>query len=100
MGGHPARRVFQALRIAVNHELDALNEALNGALKILAPGGKILVISYHSLEDKMTKKRFREWKEKGLGELSPRKALTPAEEEIERNRKSRSAKLRIFVKQQ
>ena len=100
MGGHPARRVFQALRIAVNHELDALNEALNGALKILAPGGKILVISYHSLEDKMTKKRFREWKEKGWGELSPRKALTPAEEEIERNRKSRSAKLRIFVKQQ
>jgi len=98
MGGHPARRVFQALRIAVNHELDALDEALNGALKITAPDGKIIVISYHSLEDRMVKKRFRNWKEEGYGELNPRKALLPSEAEIERNKKSRSAKLRIFVK--
>lgn len=98
MGGHPARRVFQALRIAVNHELDALDEALNGALKITAPGGKIIVISYHSLEDRMVKKRFKSWKEEGYGELNPRKALLPSEAEIERNKKSRSAKLRIFVK--
>jgi len=98
MGGHPARRVFQALRIAVNHELEVLDEALNGALKITAPGGKIIVISYHSLEDRIVKKRFRNWKEEGLGELNPRKALLPTEAEIERNKKSRSAKLRIFIK--
>ncbi len=98
MGGHPARRVFQALRIAVNHELDALDKALDGALEILAPGGKVIVISYHSLEDRMVKKRFRLWKEQEAGELNPRKALVPTEDEIERNRKSRSAKLRVFVK--
>jgi len=98
MCGHPARRVFQALRIAVNHELDVLDEALDGALEVTAPGGKVIVISYHSLEDRMVKKRFRSWKEAGIGELKPRKALIPTEEEIERNKKSRSAKLRIFVK--
>ena len=59
MGGHPARRVFQALRIAVNDEMGALDEALDGALSILNPGGKIIVISYHSLEDRMVKHRFR-----------------------------------------
>lgn len=98
MGGHPARRVFQALRIAVNHELDALSEALDAAFKVTANGGKIIVISYHSLEDRMVKKRFRSWKEQNLGELNPRKALVPADREIEMNKKSRSAKLRVFEK--
>lgn len=98
MGGHPARRVFQALRIAVNDELGALDEALDGALSILKPGGKIIVISYHSLEDRMVKHRFRKWMEDGAGEPKPRKALLPSEEETELNHKSRSAKMRIFRK--
>ncbi|MDD4160537.1 MAG: 16S rRNA (cytosine(1402)-N(4))-methyltransferase RsmH [Synergistaceae bacterium] len=96
MGGHPARKVFQALRIAVNDEMNALEEALDGALKILVPGGKILVISYHSLEDRIVKTKFRKWQEEYLGKAKPRKALIPSEIEIERNHKSRSAKLRIF----
>lgn len=96
MGGHPARKIFQALRIAVNDEMLALDEALYGAVKVVAPGGKIVVISYHSLEDRMVKKRFRLWAEQDLGEAKPRKALVPSAEEIEANFKSRSAKLRIF----
>ncbi|OUO92249.1 16S rRNA (cytosine(1402)-N(4))-methyltransferase RsmH [Cloacibacillus sp. An23] len=98
MGGHPARRVFQALRIAVNDEMGALDEALDGALSILRPGGKIIVISYHSLEDRMVKHRFRKWKEEGEGEPNPRKAVLPAGEETEANHKSRSAKMRVFQK--
>jgi 16S rRNA (cytosine1402-N4)-methyltransferase len=70
---------------------------LDGALKVLKPGGKILAMSYHSLEDRMVKTKFREWEEQGVGRSSPRKAITPSEEEIESNNKSRSAKLRIFV---
>lgn len=96
MGGHPARKIFQALRIAVNDELTALDEALDGAIKVAANGGKIIVISYHSLEDRIVKKRFRLWTERGLGQAKPRKALVPTENEIEANFKSRSAKLRIF----
>ena len=96
MGGHPARKVFQALRIAVNDEMGALSEALDGALKVAAPGGKIIVISYHSLEDRMVKHRFRKWQEGGCGEMRPRKALLPSEEEVKSNYKSRSAKLRVF----
>lgn len=96
MGGHPARKIFQALRIAVNDELAALDEALDGAIRIAAGYGKIIVISYHSLEDRIVKKRFRQWTENELGQARPRKALVPSESEIEKNFKSRSAKLRIF----
>ncbi len=96
MGGHPARKIFQALRIAVNDEMNALEEALDGSLKILSPGGKIITISYHSLEDRIVKTRFRKWQEEGLGQARPRKAITPSGTEIESNHKSRSAKLRIF----
>lgn len=96
MSGHPARKIFQALRIAVNDELAALDEALDGALAVAADGGKIIVISYHSLEDRMVKRRFRMWTERGLGENRPRKALVPTEAEIEANFKSRSAKMRVF----
>ena len=98
MGGHPARKIFQALRIAVNDEMDALSEALDGAAEILSPGGAAAVISYHSLEDRMVKLRFRKWKDEGKGELRPRKAVIPSEDEIANNYKSRIAKLRIFVK--
>jgi 16S rRNA (cytosine1402-N4)-methyltransferase len=96
MRGHPARRVFQALRIEVNDELGALDEALDGAVKVTARGGRIIAISYHSLEDRMVKHRFRKWKEESLGRPNPRKAITPSDEEIESNYKARSAKLRIF----
>lgn len=96
MNGHPARKIFQALRIAVNDEINALNEALDGAAEILAPGGRIIAISYHSLEDRMVKRRFVKWKDDGRGEPKPRKALIPTEEEVEGNHKARSAKLRIF----
>ena len=96
MGGHPARHVFQALRIAVNDELNALSEALDGAVRVIKPQGKIIAISYHSLEDRMVKLRFRKWSEESLGEMRPRKALVPSDAEVEANRKARSAKMRVF----
>lgn len=96
MGGHPARKVFQALRIAVNDEARALDEALNGASRVIKPEGKVIAISYHSLEDRMVKQRFRKWSDEGRGEARPRKALIPSAEEIEANHKARSAKMRIF----
>ena len=97
MGGHPARRIFQALRIAVNSELDAISEGLRGALKITRDGGVIIVIAYHSLEDRIVKRMFRDWVGKDLGELVTRRPMKPSDEEIEGNRKSRSAKLRAFT---
>lgn len=98
MGGHPARKIFQALRIAVNDEINALDEALDGVLKILAPEGKVLVISYHSLEDRMVKQRFKKWQDDFIGKQEPRRVIKPTEDEIVRNYKSRSAKMRIFKK--
>ncbi len=96
MGGHPARRVFQALRIAVNDELSALEQGLEGALKLTAPGGIIVVVSYHSLEDRIVKNFFRKLQSEGLGTVITRRPIVPSEEEIEANYKARSAKLRIF----
>ncbi len=98
MKGHPARRVFQALRIAVNDELAALEEGLEAALRMIAPEGRILAVTYHSLEDRIVKRRFREWRDRGLGCLEPRKAIEPSEEEVQENPKSRSARLRGFVR--
>jgi len=94
MGKHPARRVFQALRIAVNDELESLKDGLRGAFALLKIGGVICVISYHSLEDRIVKSYFRELSEKGLAELCVKGALRPKEEEIASNPRSRSAKLR------
>ncbi|PIE54993.1 MAG: 16S rRNA (cytosine(1402)-N(4))-methyltransferase [Dethiosulfovibrio peptidovorans] len=96
--GHPARKVFQALRIAVNQELDSLDRGLDQALEILAPQGVIVVVDYHSLEDRPVKWRFREWANAGTGVILTRKALLPSEREVEKNPKSRSAKLRAFMK--
>jgi 16S rRNA (cytosine1402-N4)-methyltransferase len=96
MGGHPARRIFQALRIAVNDELNVLNEGLKEALALAASNALVLVVSYHSLEDRIVKNTFREWKEKDRGSILTRKPVVPSEEEIERNYKSRSAKMRVF----
>jgi 16S rRNA (cytosine1402-N4)-methyltransferase len=97
MGGHPARRVFQALRIAVNSELDALDEGLDGALSAAGSLCVIIAISYHSLEDRMIKRRFLKWAGEGHGNVLTRRPLTPGEEETESNRSSRSAKLRAFI---
>lgn len=95
----PATRTFQALRIAVNDELGAIREALPKALSLLTPGGRIAAISFHSLEDRIVKHTFREWSKNELGTVVTKRPITPTEEEIQENPRSRSAKLRIFEKQ-
>lgn len=103
-------KLFQALRIEVNGEMEALGMALEQSLKVLRPGGRLVVISYHSLEDRMVKNFLRSGNLAGRiekdfygqplvpFELLTRKAVTPAPEELERNPRSRSAKLRAAVK--
>ncbi len=93
---HPATRVFQALRIAVNDELNALKEGLAGALSLTKNNGHILVISFHSLEDRIVKNTFTEWKDAGFGQILTKKPIEASEEEVQANPRSRSAKLRIF----
>ena len=95
---HFATRTFQALRIAVNNELQTIEEGLGQAIKILEPNGKIVVISFHSLEDRIVKNIFRE--KAKIGELSilTKKPITPCLEEIRNNSRSRSAKLRAAEK--
>ncbi|KGL41126.1 16S rRNA (cytosine(1402)-N(4))-methyltransferase [Listeria newyorkensis] len=109
-GGHPAKRVFQAIRIAVNDELGAVEDSLKEAMDLLKPGGRISVITFHSLEDRITKQMFTE-EAKGP-ELPPglpiipdeykpkmklvtRKPILPSEEELAENNRARSAKLRV-----
>lgn len=112
-GGHPGRRIFQALRIAVNSELDSLGRGLAAAVDLCAPGGVIVVISYHSLEDRIVKQLFRD---KSTGCICPpevpvctchhqpeisvltRKPVIPGETELQENPRSRSAKLRAAEK--
>lgn len=96
--GHPARRVFQALRIVVNDELGALSDGLEEAKKLLALEGRLVVVTYHSLEDRMVKRAMKQWSEELLGELEPRRGRVPSEEEVARNPKSRSARLRGFIR--
>src|SRR5579885_302636 len=95
---HPATRVFQALRIAVNDELYSLELALDKALQLLEAHGRIAVISFHSLEDRIVKERFKKWEEEGLGCSLTKRPITPTKEEIASNPRSRSAKLRGFKK--
>jgi 16S rRNA (cytosine1402-N4)-methyltransferase len=90
-GPHPARRTFQALRIAVNRELEELAASLPRAVGLLEPGGRVVVISYHSLEDRIVKRAFRD---DDRLEVLTRKPLRPSEEETARNPRARSAKLR------
>lgn len=92
---HPATRTFQALRIAVNDELGALEAALDASIALLQPAGRIAVISFHSLEDRIVKWRFRGWAEQGLARVLTRRPLQPAEEEVRANPRARSAKLRV-----
>lgn len=93
---HVSTRTFQAIRIAVNDELNHLKEALKGIVSLLRPGGRILVISFHSLEDRIVKHSFRKFESKGLGKVLTKKPIVPSQEEIEENPRSRSAKLRVF----
>lgn len=95
---HPATKVFQALRIAVNSELDNLELALPQALTLVRPGGKILAISFHEGEDRIVKHTFRDWEDQGLGERTPSDIIVATESEISSNPNSRSAKLRVFTK--
>ncbi len=92
---HPATRVFQALRIVVNNELQELEKALCSAREVLAPGGRIGVISFHSLEDRIVKHTFRQWMREGEFEILTKKPIVPQPEEVMANPRSRSAKLRI-----
>ena len=111
--GHPAKRVFQALRIEVNDELGSLERALPAALEMLRPGGRLAVISFHSLEDRAVK-RFLRNEEHGCTcppefpvcvcgagptlRATPRRAIRPSAAEIARNPRSQSARLRVAVK--
>jgi len=91
---HPATRTFQALRIFVNRELDDLRALLEAAPRILKPGGRVVVISFHSLEDRIVKDAFREGAKQGVFTVLTKKPVTASEEESDRNPRSRSAKLR------
>ena len=95
---HFATRTFQALRIAVNNELQTIEEGLEQAIKILEPNGKIVVISFHSLEDRIVKNIFREKAKIGELNILTKKPITPCLEEIKNNSRSRSAKLRAAEK--
>lgn len=110
---NPARRTFQALRIAVNSELDALNEGMDGIFDCLAPGGRFCIITFHSLEDRLVKNKFRRWATactcppeypvclcggKPKAKLITRKPIEADSTELESNRRSRSAKLRVLEK--
>jgi len=97
-GMHPARRTFQALRIALNDELSRLGGSLERALYLARPGGVVAALSYHSLEDRIVKDTFRSLEERGLAMRLTKKPVTPSEAEIERNGRSRSAKLRVIEK--
>jgi 16S rRNA (cytosine1402-N4)-methyltransferase len=112
-GPHPAKRSFQALRIAVNDELGAFEEALEQSIRCLAPGGRVAVITFHSLEDRICKQTFAKYVEKctcppdfpicvcqksGILKLINRKPIVPSREELETNQRARSSKLRIAEK--
>ena len=95
---HPATRVFQALRIAVNDELNSLENALPQSVELLEKGGRLVVIDFHSLEDRIVKKMFEQFEKEGLGKVITEKPIVPTEEEIAENSKARSAKMRVFEK--
>ncbi|OUP04861.1 16S rRNA (cytosine(1402)-N(4))-methyltransferase [Anaerofilum sp. An201] len=110
---NPSRRTFQAIRIAVNGELDALSEGLDEIFDLLAPGGRFCIITFHSLEDRVVKQRFRQWATactcppelpvcvcggKAKAKLITRKPIEATGDELASNRRSRSAKLRVIEK--
>ena len=112
-GGHPSKRTYQAIRIALNRELDVLQNSLDGFIGFLNPGGRICVITFHSLEDRITKTCFKKAENpctcppdfpvcvcgnRPKGKVITRKPILPSERELEENKRSQSAKLRVFEK--
>jgi len=95
---HFATRIFQALRIKVNEELKNLNTTLENCPELLCPKGRICVISYHSLEDRIVKEKFKEKEREGKLNILTRKVIKPSLEEVKRNPRARSAKLRAAEK--
>ena len=112
-GGHPAKRTFQAIRIELNKELEVLTESINVMIDLLKPGGRLSIITFHSLEDRIVKQVFKKAESpcvcpkkfpvcvcgnKSKGRVITRKAILPGENELEENSRSKSAKLRVFEK--
>ena len=110
-GGHPAKRTFQAIRIELNKELEVLTESIDTMIDLLNPDGRLSIITFHSLEDRIVKLRFRDNEnpcvcppnlpvcvcgKKSKGKVITRKPIVPADEEIEENKRSKSSKLRVF----
>ena len=95
---HPATKTFQAIRIATNSELSNLEEVIQKGFSRLSGGGRMAIISFHSLEDRIVKKAFVDLKEKGLGKIITKKPIIPNENEIKENPRSRSSKLRLIEK--
>ena len=95
---HPATKTFQALRIAVNDELGVLERFIDESMNCLEVGGRLAIITFHSIEDRIVKHTFRSFKEAGSGQLITKKPICPSPEEMKNNPRSRSAKLRIIEK--
>ncbi len=95
---HPATRTFQALRIYVNRELEEIRALLEAAPRLLKPSARLVVISFHSLEDRIAKDSIREGARQGIWEIVTKKPVTAGEEETDRNPRARSAKLRAAEK--
>ena len=110
-GGHPAKRTFQAIRIELNRELDVLNDSIDTMIDLLKPGGRLSIITFHSLEDRIVKNRFRENENPCIcppdfpvcvcgriskGKVITRKPIVPGQKEIEENKRAKSSKLRVF----
>lgn len=112
-GGHPAKKTFQAIRIEVNKELDVLSNSINDMIDLLNDGGRLCIITFHSLEDRIVKNKFRDnvdtctcppdfpvcvCKNKPKGKIITRKPIVPSQTELEENKRSKSSKLRVFEK--
>jgi 16S rRNA (cytosine1402-N4)-methyltransferase len=95
---HPATQIFQAIRIEVNAELASIKEGLAGALEVVHGGGRILVISFHSLEDRIIKRTFDDWQNKNFGKTITKKPIIADLDEVRSNPRARSAKMRVFEK--
>lgn len=112
-GGHPAKRTFQAIRIELNKELEVLEHSIDKMIGLLNPGGRLSIITFHSLEDRIVKNKFKENENpcvcppdfpvcmcgrKSRGRVVTRKPIVPTGQEIEENKRSKSSKLRVFEK--